>query len=202
MGRRSDHTREELTELALTAGHDIVATKGLAALTARAVAERIGYSPGTIYSLFENFDELVLHVNARTLDRLYEQMAKVELGDDITANLEALLVCYFKFAEDHQRDWAAVLDYTVPGRVSLPPWYTPHVDQTIAILERAVAPEITANRRRSFALIAWASVHGLMVLANAGNLAAFGEPKPADLAHDMVRYLATGAAADEATSAR
>ena len=71
MARRSDHSREELYEMALAAARDIVVADGLSGLTVRRVATAIGYSPGTLYNVFDDFYELVIHLNSRTLDAFY-----------------------------------------------------------------------------------------------------------------------------------
>jgi len=51
MGRRSIHSAEELRELIIQAATDIVERDGLAGLSAREIAKRIGYSPGTLYNV-------------------------------------------------------------------------------------------------------------------------------------------------------
>ena len=66
MGRRSDHSREEIRQMALQAAESIVTEGGYKALSARKVASEIGYTVGTLYLVFENLDELVLYVNGRT----------------------------------------------------------------------------------------------------------------------------------------
>ena len=53
MGRRSDHSRDELLGLALDVAEKVVAQEGIGALTARRISKEIGYSVGTIYNLFE-----------------------------------------------------------------------------------------------------------------------------------------------------
>ena len=58
MGRRSSHTAEELRELILDASTALISEGGLASLSAREVARRIGYSPGTLYNVFENLDDV------------------------------------------------------------------------------------------------------------------------------------------------
>ena len=50
MGRRNDHSREELIEIAVKAGYDIACYQGVESLTTRAVAGVIGYSVGTLYN--------------------------------------------------------------------------------------------------------------------------------------------------------
>ena len=59
MARRSDHSREELREMALAATEEIIDQQGLAGLTARKVAAGIGYTVGTLYLVFRNLDDLI-----------------------------------------------------------------------------------------------------------------------------------------------
>src|SRR5258706_11741145 len=66
MGRRSDHSHQELEELILAEGHRLMAETGYARFSAREVAKRIGYSIGTIYNVFGSLDALLLAINRRT----------------------------------------------------------------------------------------------------------------------------------------
>ena len=68
MPRRKDHTRKELTALAIEGGRKIVIEKGPGALTARSVAKEIGYTAGTLYNLFANIDELTAAINIGSMD--------------------------------------------------------------------------------------------------------------------------------------
>ena len=51
MGRRSQHTSEDLHTLILEGSEQIIAAHGLAGLSAREIARSVGYSPGTIYNI-------------------------------------------------------------------------------------------------------------------------------------------------------
>ena len=75
MGRRSTHTPQQLRELILDAAQEIIQVQGLAGLSAREIARRIEYSPGTIYNMFENLDDVVLHVEARVLEALDKRLS-------------------------------------------------------------------------------------------------------------------------------
>ena len=60
MGRRSQHSPEVLREMILDAAEAIVAEGGLTLLSAREIAKRIEYSPGTLYNIFQNLDDVVV----------------------------------------------------------------------------------------------------------------------------------------------
>ena len=101
MGRRSTHTPQQLRELILDAAQDIIQAQGLAGLSAREVARRIEYSPGTIYNMFENLDDVVLHVEARVLDALDKRLSTV-LADGIpTDRVGRLAQTYLAFTHEN-----------------------------------------------------------------------------------------------------
>ena len=68
MGRRSDHSRDELRGMIIAQGHRQIAEVGFAKFSAREVAKAIGYSIGTLYNVFGSYDQLMLAINGRTLD--------------------------------------------------------------------------------------------------------------------------------------
>ena len=65
MGRRNDHSREEIRQMALDAGTELLQQHGVAAVSARKVASRINYTVGTLYLVFENL-EIVEFVKRET----------------------------------------------------------------------------------------------------------------------------------------
>ena len=123
MGRRSDHSRDELYAMALAAAREIAKKEGLRGLTARGVAREIGYTIGTLYNLFDNLDDLIVHLNGTTLDTLYEAVASQRLDDDPEAALHALARAYIRFTSDHPNLWSMLFDPSAPHGEQLPAWY-------------------------------------------------------------------------------
>ena len=77
MGRRNEHSREELRDLALRAAAEIVDSSSAAALSMREVARRIGYTVGALYIVFENLDDLIVGLNERTVAELRAALEKI-----------------------------------------------------------------------------------------------------------------------------
>ena len=98
MARRSDHSREELHALALTAARRIVEAEGLRGLGARRVAREIGYTIGTIYNIFEDFDDLIDQMNSQTLDQLHQVCGRLEGEDEPATRLRRLADRYVGFS--------------------------------------------------------------------------------------------------------
>ena len=121
MARRKDHSREQLYDMALDAARQVVEEDGFRALTARNVADAIGYSPGTLYNIFSNLDDLILHLNGATLDSLHAAISRSALSGNPYKDLEQLLEAYLGFLESHPSLWRAITDYSLPESAATHP---------------------------------------------------------------------------------
>ncbi len=173
MARRSDHSRDELYGLALTAAREIAEAEGLASLTARRIAGRIGYSVGTLYNLFDDLDDLILHLNGSTLDLLFEALSRRPPGGAPEADLRALLGAYVDFTQDHRNLLNILLEHRLPVERAPPPWYSEKIGRLLSLLERALEPLFGPGREaetRHSARVLWGAVHGICSLSSAGRL--------------------------------
>jgi AcrR family transcriptional regulator len=196
MARRSDHSREELSELVIQAARSIAASEGWPAVTMRAIAGRIGYAPGSIYNAVGDLDAVLLRVNAATLEELASQL-EAALGKfgpeaDITARALAIADGYMKFIAKNARLWASVLERVPSADDPVPDWYAAPRARLIETVSAAIAPLYPQAKARRRAVVAlWAALQGVAALATGGNLAfAAGEIEPRDIARSLVlRYL-------------
>jgi AcrR family transcriptional regulator len=174
MARRSDHTRPELTALAVDAARAIVAADGPAALTARRVADDIGYTPGTLYNLFSSMDELVLRVNVITLRALYEMLTAIpDARRGVADNLKAMARAYRAFARKHRQHWLLLFLHNPDAGQMPPDWYLEEVGKLFSPLEELLKPLYTPRqsaRRKLAARALWASVHGMVFLEETGRI--------------------------------
>ena len=109
MGRRNEHTREELREIALRAAEDLVASQGLTGLSTRKIVTRIGYTVGSLYMVFRSLDDLIIQMNERTLDALHRQLLRATADSPPpTAAIRALAQAYIDFALTQTNRWLAV----------------------------------------------------------------------------------------------
>ena len=168
MGRRNEHSREELQEMAISAAEAIIASEGLRGLTARKVAGQLGYSAGSLYMMFNGLDELILHVNARTLCRLAKNLdSHTMTAETPLAALRALAHGYLEFAMHEQTRWRAVFDHQLNRETKLPSWYT---DTVNALMERVRNPVSTLLPNSTHAELmlkttaVWSAVHGVCEL--------------------------------------
>lgn len=77
MGRRNDHSRDELKDMVIVAAEKILVEEGYSKLTTRRIAKEIGYTVGSLYMVIKNVDDLMLLLNARTLQLLLEKLSMI-----------------------------------------------------------------------------------------------------------------------------
>jgi AcrR family transcriptional regulator len=168
MARRYDHSREEIRHMALDAAEAIVAADGYKGLSARKVAAAIEYTVGTLYLVFENLNDLVLQVNGRTLDALYERLAAVSSSaDSPRRQLLALADAYIAYAKAETPRWNMLFEFVAENGNSLPNWYLEKLGKVFGLAEKALEP--LSERRQALevqqaARVLWASVHGICML--------------------------------------
>ncbi|QKT04534.1 TetR/AcrR family transcriptional regulator [Ectothiorhodospiraceae bacterium 2226] len=189
MARRSDHTRDEIKAMALAAAKGIVADHGYRALTTRKVAAAIGYTVGSLYLVFDNLDDLVLHINADTLDALDQALQQVDAREgDPAARLLALARAYAQFARRNASLWRLVFEHPLP--TPRPAWFQVKVERMFAVVERLlrdICPDRPAEELAAAARALWSGVHGVTVLAMTERL----DTPDAPAAHELIDSLVT-----------
>jgi len=195
MARRSDHSREQLYTLALSAAEAIVKAGGLRALTARNVANAIGYSPGTLYNVFANLDDLIIHLNAQTLDLLHAALSKAPATGNPEHDIDALLKAYLTFLVNHPGLWATLFDYTQPEGADLPDWYQRKIAGVLGLLETALSPLFSIeqmSKTAHAARVLWAGLHGLYALDSSGKLGVVGGDNFQEMAKTLTSTFISG----------
>jgi len=200
MARRSDHSREELREMILSAAEQIVVEQGYEGLSARKVVAAIGYTVGTLYLVFENLDDLILHINARTLDRLHAQMTKSQANSgDARDYLLQLGQVYIRFADEDPHRWAMVFEHRFSESWVVPAWYHEKIMRMFAIVEDGLEP--LAKQRppqeiKQAARAFWGGVHGICILALSDNLGIAGVDSVQELTQSLISNYLKGFTSD------
>jgi AcrR family transcriptional regulator len=173
MGRRSIHSPDELRELIIQAGTEIVEHDGLEGLSAREIAKRIGYSPGTLYNVFENLDDLLLTIESRLLDQLAERIASQDRSGTPQQRLQGLMHAYCAFSQEKPKLWNLLIEHRMPVGHEVPDWYRSKVENLLKPIEEALAPLVNdpdPARHKRAARALWAGVHGMTSLSTANKL--------------------------------
>jgi AcrR family transcriptional regulator len=172
MARRSDHGKEELRDLIYNNAKEIIIVKGLSELTARKLASKISYTPGTIYSFFQNIDDLVMQINAETLDDLYDVLKfGIESETSIKDKISSIAKNYIEFSNINKNLLQTLLEYQYKKQVLIPVWYQSKIDRNFKLIEGCLSGlNISLDDCETFARVLWSSLHGITNLANKGKL--------------------------------
>lgn len=199
MGRRSIHTAEELRELILTSSTELIESEGLSGLSAREIARRIGYSPGTLYNVFDNIDDVILTIEGRLLDRLSATLEAVPPSDDPRDRLKKLALAYLHFTHENPNLWNLLFEHHMRPGADIPAWYQEKLESLLGEVERELArlpgnpnPETAARSAR----VLWAGVHGITSLSTTDKLATVTTEAATPLVEDLVENYLRGLTAD------
>ncbi len=181
MGRRSDHTKEELQQLTIEATLALVKEQGVAQVTVRQIAEAVGYTPGMLYSIFDNLQAIFLHVNVASLKGLYAACVKAQKSSkQPEAAITAMGMAYLKFAEKNTHQFE-LLFQPVPPDVSRPLELGVRIRSLFELVElelKALDPNATDAAVALGARTLWSGVHGAAALNATNQL--YSEQKNAD----------------------
>lgn len=191
MARRSDHSREEIRDMALAAAEGILMEQGYEGLSARKVAAAIGYTVGTLYLVFDSFHDLILQMNGRTLDRLHRQMLDEQANcSDPPECLLRLGQVYIRFAEEDPHRWGMVFEHRFPEGLVMPEWFQEKVTRMFTLVEKGLEPlggkQRSPNEIFQAARALWSGVHGICILALTGRLGGAGVDSAQDLAELLI----------------
>lgn len=167
MARRNDHTKEDLKELILDSAEKIVIRNGYEDLTARKLAQKIGYTPGTIYSFFKNLDDLILNINANTLDEIYDQIkCALNKSSNPEKQIGSVAEIYQNYCNDKYNKWELLFEYRYNKKEAMPQWYQEKVLRIFELIQKPI--EQLSNSKKNAentTRVFWASLHGIMILA-------------------------------------
>lgn len=179
MARRSDHTREELKNLCVRAGYDLIRAEGLGEFSARKVARAVGYTVGTLYHVFDSYENFMLHIQGAVLDDWFDAL-KDDCGDDPT--LQELASFYIYYAGKNYNTWSLLFSRPATSKEEMPDWYREKFSRLFEVVEKCFAPYVAGDKVEAakHARLLWASIHGICNLSVTGKLALVGG-EPAEL---------------------
>ena len=161
---------EELKALVLSVAETIVIEEGFSALKVRTIAMEIGYTVGSIYMVFTNMADLIMHINAGTLDAIAVQLEQVQEGS-AEQSVETMASSYLRYSSQNFNRWHTVFDYSLSVDSKITAWYQEKIDRVFALLEvpfLVFVPELSEDQRKRAVRALWFGVHGICALSLTG----------------------------------
>ncbi len=170
---RRQRERDALKQKVLGAAEELFAENGVENVSMRKIAEKIEYSPTTIYRLFESKEDLMQHLIEDGYVRVYQRYQEIIDARPVSPfeSLSQIIRTYVEFALEnpqHYELWFSTSELTLIDEVL----HMRHGEAVYKVygtwLEKieeakAAGQMIPAETLALFQLI-WGSVHGLIAL--------------------------------------
>lgn len=177
MGTKERRVRERLETRAmiLAAAREMFAEEGYEAVTMRAIADRIEYTPTALYHHFPSKQALLTELCERDFEELARHFQGAKAPDDPIGRLRAVGEAYLRFAEQYPSQYRFMFMSFLP-EVEHPPGYVAESrdnpqKSAYAFLRDACGEAIAQRRLRpeyddpdQVAQMLWAVVHGVISL--------------------------------------
>src|ERR1043165_3571264 len=164
--------RRKLRDALISAAERTIEKEGLGGMRARELAHKVGCAVGAIYNVFTDLDDLIVAVNALTLEQLEKTLTLAgEKGSDPQAGaiktLTHLALAYTDYAAANRRRWRALFDHRLAEDKEVPAWYQAQLARLFVYIEeplRSLAPQMAPKERMQRARSLFSAVHGIVLI--------------------------------------
>jgi AcrR family transcriptional regulator len=168
---RQEQEKQELRQTILSTAAELFLEQGYEHFSLRKVAERIGYSPTTIYLYFRDKDDLLFTIVDESFTRFRGQMqTAAESQEDPWERLVALGRAYIAFGVQNPMYYQLMFMQRADFLTRIPEGSDQPRIASLHILEQAVQQALDAGTLRpgnaqTYSDVFWALVHGMVSLA-------------------------------------
>lgn len=176
VAERKERHKEDLKKDILSAAKELFTTKGFEATSIRAIAEKIEYSPATIYLYYKDKNEIVHALHQDGFNLLLKHFSKIDFTMSAFDRLIALGKSYMEFAALHPDVYKLIFSMKEPMQHVTDcekEWH--EGDQAFTLLLKTVeACQQEGYFKKldsiGMAFMIWSAMHGLCTLKNSGHL--------------------------------
>lgn len=172
MAPKKRRSHDELRQVALDAARTIVVEDGMEALNIRKVAKAIDCAVGSIYNIFNDFDDLEMQLVLKIIDEMRLAIYGAPLPDDSIECLRSIGERYLGFAFACPKLWSMLNDMRIATDSPLALIFRDAIRDLVDECERRTAAAFaggTVDATTSIQVL-WASVHGIAALGLSGRL--------------------------------
>lgn len=169
--RRRESEKLGLRRAILNAAAELLVESGYASFSMRKLAERIGYTPTTVYHHFRDKDALLMAAVGDGFAMFEERLRHAIYGElDPFAQLVLLGRAYVQFGLEHPVHYRVMFMERADFWTTMPPEMCEPMMASFEVLhtvvQRAIATgETSQTESESVSRAIWAQVHGVVALA-------------------------------------
>lgn len=206
---RREREREEMRQLIIDAARRLFVQEGYAQVTVRRIAEAIEYTPGAIYSYFEDKDAIFHALHRQGFTELMRYMAEASAraaaeGGTPLDQLRRLGEAYLSFAHENPEMYDLMFVAQAPVRAEPETW--PEGGRAFDVLRQLVRVAIEggwirAGEPEAVAFTLWSACHGMVTLDYRGRCKVVAEDHRHTIVERSFDYLLDALAAPEPPAA-
>ncbi|KZM51508.1 TetR/AcrR family transcriptional regulator [Labrenzia sp. OB1] len=172
---KSEETRRRVLEAAAS----IMSELGIDSVQIREVASRAGCSVGSVYKHFDDRDELIIAVNARTLAEIRAALTEATAGETVPLiRLKLLARMYLDYAVANTNAWRGLFAHQLPDRREMPEEHRTENIRLLSLIAEALddlVPELDENALAARTRTCFGAIHGLVSIALERRFVALGK---------------------------
>ncbi len=153
----------ELKEACVLAAHEVIAERGIEALSLREVARKLGVSHQAPYRHYATRDHLLAEVMRRCFESFAQSLDKREHFDDPSEDLRSLGQAYLHFAASHPLEYRLMFNTPWPEKADHPALVR-DATHVFNILRNVLARVHGSSKKATIdldAMFIWSTMHGL-----------------------------------------
>lgn len=178
IAERKEREREELKEKIIKGSTELFLEHGIEGTSIRMIADKIEYSPATIYLHFKDKNELFYVIMERAFGLFFEYFSRVLPIKDPMERLHKLGDVYLKFAEENPFYYDLMFVIRAPMDHTKDDWDSgtrSHAVLTNTVQECIDEGYFKGHNPEGLSLTIWSTVHGLATLRLRGRLGMYDE---------------------------
>jgi AcrR family transcriptional regulator len=176
VAERKERHKEDLKKDILTAAKELFTEKGFEATSIRAIAEKIEYSPATIYLYYKDKNEIVHALHQDGFNLLMQHFSKIDFSQSAFTRLIELGRAYMQFAFEHPDVYALIFSMKEPMQHVAEcdiEWH--EGDKAFSLLYETVEDCKKEGYFKNLESVGlsfniWSTMHGLCMLRSSGHL--------------------------------
>ena len=166
---RKEREKEQLKGLILKAAREIFIEKGYEQTSIRNIADRIEYSPGTIYLYFKDKDSIFHELHKEGFQLLRQQISVLFAVADPFERLKAMGNVYLKFAKEHPDFYDLMFILRAPMNALEDPECWQEGESSFQILVQVVEEcqqqgRFSGHNSEDLAYVIWSTLHGMVTI--------------------------------------
>ncbi|AHM60332.1 TetR family transcriptional regulator [Flammeovirgaceae bacterium 311] len=179
---RKEREKEELKGLILKAAKEIFFEKGYAQTSIRNIADRIEYSPGTIYLHFKDKDSIFHALQQEGFMLLRQQFGVLQVVADPFERLKAMGKLYLNFAMENPEYYDLMFVIRAPMNVLEAEACWDEGQTAFNVLVQVVQACIEQGHFKGYdteemAYVIWSTVHGMATISIRGRCRVISDEK-------------------------